>query len=147
MSAMDIVKAGLAAVEANDFKKLEGLLADDMVFAGPVPEPVGKREFVGLQSLLLAAMPNWKFNAKDFKENGDVVTVTLQITGTHTAELSLPMPGMPKIPATGMKVSLPGEATTFTVKNGKITRLDVASTPGGGVPGILSQLGVPMPPM
>jgi len=147
MSAMDIVKAGLAAVEANDFKKLEGLLADDMVFAGPVPEPVGKHEFVGLQSLLLAAMPNWKFNAKDFKENGDVVTVTLQVTGTHTAELSLPMPGMPKIPATGMKVSLPSEASTFTVKNGKITRLDVAPTPGGGVPGILSQLGVPMPPM
>ena len=147
MSAMEIVKAGLAAVEANDFKKLEGMLADDMVFAGPVPKPVGKHEFVGLQSLLLAAMPNWKFNPKDFKENGDVVTVTLQVTGTQTGELSLPMPGMPKIPASGKKVSLPSEASTFTVKNGKITRLDVASTPGGGVPGILAQLGVPMPPM
>jgi hypothetical protein len=49
------------------------------------------------------------------------------------------------VPATGKKVSLPAEASTFTIKNGKIARLDVAPTPGGGVPGILSQLGVPMP--
>jgi hypothetical protein len=145
MSSTDIVKAGLAAIEANDFKKLDGMLADDMVFAGPVPQPVGKHEFVGLQSLLLVAMPNWNFNAKDFKENDDVVTVTLQVPGPHTGELSLPMPGLPKVPATGKKVSLPAEPSTFTIKNGKIARLDVAPTPGGGVPGILSQLGVPMP--
>ncbi len=145
MSAMDTVKAGLAAVEASDFKKLDGLLADNMVFAGPVPEPVGKHEFMGLQTALLAAMPNWKFNPAGFKETGDVVTVALQVTGTQTGELSLPMPGLPKLPATGKKVSLPGEASTFTVKNGKITRLDIASTPGGGVMGILSQLGVKMP--
>jgi hypothetical protein len=31
------------------------------------------------------------------------------------------------------------------VKNGKLARLDVTPTPGGGVMGILSQLGVKMP--
>ena len=145
MSGIDIVKAGLAAVEANDFKKLGSMLSDDMVFSGPVPEPVGKREFLGLQSLLVAAMPDWKFNPTDYKENGNVVSVMLQVSGTQTGELSLPMPGFPKIPPTGKHVSLPKEATTFTVKDGKISRLDVTPTPGGGVPGILSQLGVPMP--
>ena len=144
MSAIDIVKAGLAATEAGDFKKLDGMVADDYVFAGPVPEPVGKREFMGLQMALLKAMPDWNFNAADFKENGDVVTVTLQVTGTQTGELSLPMPGIPIIPPSGKRVSLPGETSTFTVKNGKLARLDVASTPGGGLMGILSQLGVPM---
>jgi len=144
MSALDIVKAGLAAVEAGDFKKLDGMVADDMVFAGPVPEPLGKREFIGVQSAMHAAMPDWKFNPSDFKENGDVVTVYFQITGTQTGELSLPMPGLPKLPPSGKKISLPKEQSTFTVKNGKLARLDVASTPGGGVMGILSQLGVKM---
>jgi predicted ester cyclase len=144
MSAIDVVKAGLAATEAGDFNKLDGLVADDYVFAGPVPEPVGKREFMGLQMALLKAMPDWSFNARDFKENGDVVTVTLQVTGTQTGELSLPMPGIPKLPGSGKKVSLPGEISTFTVKNGKLVRLDVAPTPGGGLMGILSQLDVPM---
>lgn len=144
MSAIDIVKAGLAATEAGDFKKLDGMVADDYVFAGPVPEPVGKREFMGLQSALLTAMPDWKFNATDFKEDGDVVTVTLRVTGTQTGELKVPMPGIPILPASGKQVSLPGEISMFTVKNGKLARLDVTPTVGGGLLGILSQLGVPM---
>ena len=144
MSAIDIVKAGLAATEAGDFKKLDGMVADDYVFAGPVPEPLGKREFMGLQSALLTAMPDWKFNAADFKENGDVVTVTLKVTGTQTGELKLPMPGIPILPASGKQVSLPGETSTFTIKNGKLARLDITPTVGAGLLGILSQLGVPM---
>jgi SnoaL-like domain len=144
MSATDIVKAGLAAIEAGDFKKLDGMVADDYVFAGPVPEPLGKREFMGLQSALLTAMPDWKFNAADFKENGDVVTVTLKVTGTQTGELKLPMPGIPILPASGKQVSLPGETSTFTIKNGKLARLDITPTVGAGLLGILSQLGVPM---
>jgi len=144
MSAIDIVKAGLAAIEAVDFEKLDSLVADDFVFAGPVAEPLGKREYMGLQAALVTAMPDWKFNAADFKENGDVVTVTLQVTGTQTGELSLPVPGVPKLPGSDKKVSLPGEPGTFTVKDGKLVRLDIASTPGGGLLGILAQLSVPM---
>lgn len=147
MSAMDVVKSGFAAIEAGDFNKLDSLVADDFVFAGPVPQPVGKREFLGLQSALLKAMPDWKFNARDMSENGDQVTMLLQVTGTQTGELQLPMPGMPPIPSTGKRVELPYEESAFTVKNGKLSRLDVKSSPMGGVMGILSQLGVPMPPM
>lgn len=145
MGALDLVKEGLAATEASDFKKLDGMVADDFVFAGPVPQPVGKKEFMGLQMALNAAMPDLKFNATNFKENGDKVSVDMQLTGTQTKELVLPMPGMPKIPASGKKVSLPKEPGTFTVKNGKLARLDVMTTPGGGLNGILSQLGVKMP--
>lgn len=147
MSALDIVKEGLAAVEAGDFKKVDSMIADDMVLAGPVPQPLGKREFIGLQSALMRALPDWKFNATDFKETGDQVSATVQITGTHTGELELPMPGMPKIPPTGKKVALPREPITFTVKSGKLSRIETGNTPGGGVSGVLSQLGVQMPGM
>lgn len=147
MSAADVVKEGLAATEAGDFGKLEGMVADDFSMSGPVPMPVGKREFIGLMMVLLKAMPDWKFNARDFKENGDQVTVMMGITGTQTGELQLPMPGIPAIPASGKKVSLPAEPGTFTVKNGKLAKLEVADIPGGGVMGILSQLGVNIPNM
>ena len=147
MSAMDVVKEGLAVTEAGDFGKLDSLIADDFSMSGPIPMPVGKREFVGLMVALVKAMPDWNFNAKDFKENGDQVTAMLGITGTQTGELQLPMPGMPAIPASGKRVSLPAEPSTFTVKNGKLAKLEVESTPSGGVMGILSQLGVSMPGM
>jgi predicted ester cyclase len=127
--------------------KLADILADNMVFAGPVPEPVGKHEFIALQTALVKAIPDWKFNGTDFKQNGDQVTATFQITGTQTGELSLPMPGFPKFPASGKHVSLPKESITISLKNGKIPRLVAAQVPGGGVAGVLAQLGIPMPEM
>ena len=147
MNAIDMIKSGLNGMEMGQPGKLADTLTDDMVFAGPVPEPVGKREFIGIQSAMVAAMPDWKFNATDFKQNGDQVTAFFQITGTQTRELSLPMPGFHSIPASGKHVSLPREAITITIKNGKVSRLESATVPGGGVMGVLSQLGVPLPPM
>ncbi len=145
MSAMDVVKGGFAAAESHDWKKFESYVADDFVFSGATPQPVGKKEFVGLQMALQAAMPDWNFNASGFKEDGDKVTVDMRITGTQTAELSLPMPGFPKIPATNKKVSLPPQPGVFTVKGDKLASLAVKEVAGGGLPGILAQLGVKMP--
>ena len=147
MNVIDMIKSGLAGMEMGQPEKLADILADDMVFAGPVPEPVGKREFMGLQTALVKAMPDWNFNASDFKQNGEQVTATFHITGTHTGELSLPMPGFAKVPASGKHVSLPKESITISLKNGKISRLEAAKVPGGGVMGVLTQLGVPVPQM
>ena len=145
MSALDVVKAGFAAAESNDWKKFEGYVAENFVFSGATPQPVGKKEFVGLQMALQEAMPDWSFNAAGFKENGDKVTVDMRITGTQTKELSLPMPGFPKVPASNKKVSLPSQPGTFTVKNDKLVSLEVKDVSGGGLQGILAQLGVKMP--
>ena len=147
MNAIDVVKAGLTASESGQTSKFSNSLTDDMVFAGPVPQPVCKHEFVGLMTALVAAIPDWKFNTTDYKENGNQVTVTFQITGTQTGELNLPMPWFPKLPATGKHVSLPKEPATVTVKDGKISRLEAAVVAGGGVAGVLAQLGVSMPKM
>ena len=145
MGAIDTVKAALAAVEQGDFKKVEEFTADDLAFVGPTPQPLGKREFLATQMALHTAFPDWRFNATDFSEAGDVVTANVQITGTHTGELSLPMPGFPKVPPSGKRISLPAQKTSWTIKNGKMSRLEAAPSPTGGVPGILAQLGVNMP--
>jgi predicted ester cyclase len=145
MSGIDTVKAALAAAEAGDFAKVSAMITEDMQFAGPVPSPVGKKEFIGIQSAMIAGIPDWKFNAADFKEDGDKVKATLQITGTQTKELRPPIPGVQPIPASGKHVSLPKEPATFTIRDGKISRLETAGTPGAGVMGVLAQLGVPVP--
>ena len=59
-----------------------------------VPIPVGKHEFIDLMMALRNAVPDWRFNPGEYKDNGDQVTVPIQITGTQTGELQLPMPGM-----------------------------------------------------
>jgi predicted ester cyclase len=145
MSNTDLVKATLAAFESGDTKKAESLLSDDMVFAGPMPQPVGKKEFIGLQGALVAAIPDWKFNASDYKEQGDKVTLKAHISGTHTKPLTLPPMGIQSLPPTGTRVQLPYESLTVTVKNGKATRIEAEHVEGGGVPGLLAQLGVKLP--
>ena len=145
MGNIDIVKSVLAAFESGDAKKAQSLLSDDMVFAGPVPEPVNGREFVDLQSALVAAIPDWKFNAGEYKEQGDKVLVKVHISGTHSKPLTLPPMGIQSLPATGKHVQLPYENLTITVKNGKATRIDGEHVEGGGVPGLLAQLGVKIP--
>ena len=147
MNEIDLVKSALASCETGQVSKLASFLTDDMVFAGPVPQPVGKKEFVGLMTAMVAGMPDWKFNATDFKQNGNQVMVTFQITGTQTGELNLPMPGFQKLPPTRKHVSLPKEPSVFTLKDNKISRLEASVIPGGGVMGVLAQLGVPVPQM
>jgi len=146
MSNTDVFKSGMAAFEARDLKKVDELISDDFQLSGPVPQPIGKKEFIGLQSALVTAIPDWKFNATDFKEEGDKVTAKVHISGTHTAMLNLPALGIQSFAATGKHVQLPFENLTATVKNGKLTRLEAAHVEGGGVPGVLAQIGAPMPP-
>jgi predicted ester cyclase len=147
MTKTETVKAFSAALEARDFDKAASYLTDDFVFSGPVPQPIGKQEFIAVQSAFESAFQDWSFNSHDEVEQGDKVVAAVQITGTHTRELALPMPGMPPVPATNKRVSLPVEHITFTFRGDKIAALTSDNVPGGGVPGILRQIGVPLPPM
>jgi hypothetical protein len=49
------------------------------------------------------------------------------------------------VPATGKKIKLPREDITLSMSDGKFSSLVNTPTSGGGVMGILSQLGVKMP--
>ena len=143
-SNIELVKEALAVIEAGDMKKLSSLVTDDMTFEGPVPEPLPKAAFLGLLEALTHAIPNWKFDAKGFVERGDTVSATLNVNGTHTGTLALPMLPQP-LPASGKRFQVPAEPSEFTLKGGKISRIKAEVVPGGGVMGILAQLGVAMP--
>ena len=143
MSNIDILKKGLKAWEEDDEATLSSLVTDDFQMRGPVPQPIGKQEFVGLMHVMHAAMPDFAFNITSFAEDGDTVVARSHITATHTGTLALP--GMPPVPATGKKVSLPEEVQTYTMRNGKLCLLTTDARPDAGIPGMLAQLGVLLP--
>jgi predicted ester cyclase len=143
MSNLEIVKKGLRAWETADEATLSPLVDDSFQLSGPVPQPLGKGEFLGLMHVIHTAMPDFAFNISSFEEDGDTVIARSHITGTHTGVLALP--GLPSIPATNKKVSLPEEVQTYTLKDGKLIRLVTDARPDAGIPGMLAQLGVPMP--
>ena len=143
MSNTDIVKAGLKAWESNDEQALVPLVADDFKLTGPVPQPLGKQEFISFMHAMLVALPDFAFNISSYEENGDTVIAKSHITGTHTGVLALP--GLPPIPPTGKKISLPQEVQTYTLRDGKLHILTTDAAPGTGIPGLLAQLGVEIP--
>ena len=147
MNRVELVKAFAAALDAQDFEKAGSYLADDFVLQGPAPEPLNKQAFLAVQSAFQRAFPDWSFNSRDEIEQGETVTSIVHITGTHTRDLLVPMPGLPPIPATNKHISLPDEHLVFTFKDGKIASLSTDNTPGGGIPGVLVQIGVPVSPM
>jgi len=142
MGAIDIIKSSLRAWEANDATILSSLLSDDFTFSGPVPQPLSKAEFIGFMQAVLAVYPNFRFNESSITQEGDQISVTCQITGTHTGTLALP--GLPSIPATGKKVASPAEVQHFRISGGKITAVIAELAPGGVLPRLLAQLGVQM---
>lgn len=145
MNAEEITRKIFAAIESGDMDTVASYLSDDFVFSGPVPEPISGEQWLGLQRLLLAAFPDWSFNLSDVQVTGNVARTTHQITGTHTGDLALSPMGIPVVPTTGKSVKLPVEHADLTFEGDKVVRLHADTPAGGGVPGLLQQIGVEMP--
>lgn len=143
MNAIETVRATLAAIEAQDWETARGYLTDDFTFSGAVPQPISAEAWLGVHRALGAAMPDFSFNVSGLREEQGVVSGTVQLTGTQTRELKLPIPGTPAIAPTGRHLSMAAENFTCTFRGDKISNYAVQPTPHGGVHGILEQLGAP----
>jgi hypothetical protein len=69
------------------------------------------------------------------------------MTGTHTGTFVPPIRALKPIKATGKKVVLPEQEFVYYVDSGKIARIVSEPVPDGGIPGLLKQLGVRLPPL
>jgi len=145
MNAQELVQDFYSSIEKKQSTHALSLLSEDFVFSGATPVPLNKHQYVSTMEALAAAMPDFSFGYKLVKVNGSDVEATLELTGTQTADLVLPIPGIPRVPATGKKVHLPKEKVELTTRNGLLTSFKVENTPNGGVTGILQQLGVALP--
>ncbi|MCH8877249.1 MAG: nuclear transport factor 2 family protein [Chloroflexi bacterium] len=146
MDAVEATKKLFALIESRETRAAAELLSDDFTFSGPVPDPINGAAWLGLHDRLNDAFSDFSFNLRDAQQVGDAAQVTLQLSGTHSSELDLSALDMPNVPTTGKSFELPPESTTVTFEGEKITSIQVAAVEGGGVMGILSQLGVEAPP-
>ncbi len=144
---MDIKEQATAFMQAlgkGDSETASTYLTPDFTVEGPTPEPLSKQEFLGLHAILARAFPDWSFNVSQAEIEGDQVKLTIEITGTHTGVLDLTPAGLP-IPAiapTGRPIRQPVEHPVLTVRNGKFSSMYLPVVAGGGLQGVLSQLGI-----
>lgn len=145
MSNLETAKRMADLLEARDVKELQVLLADDFIAKGGTLE-LAKQQALGYLQIFFTAFPDHSFGFTGFVEKGDLVYCTGQETGTHQGVLDLNPLGMPlALPPTGKSFKLPKSVFTFRVTGDKVTYFSEEAVKGGGLAGILEQLGVKLP--
>jgi SnoaL-like protein len=145
MSPTEIVKTFITALQSGDMEVAANDMSDDFVVRGWTPYPLDKEKFLATQSALLDAMPDFSYNLSDVHKAGNEVEALIQVTGTQTNDLDLPMHGMPPFPATGLAIDLPQVQARFVLKEHKVSEMSIESVPGGGLAGLLQQVGTELP--
>ena len=131
----------------SDIEKIKTMVtADAMASGGVLPQPIPIMEAMKVTAGLFTAFPDLKFDIQQVTVNGNKATVRAIWSGTNTGALSLPIPGMPSIPATGKRVSVK-DGYIVTVQGDKASHFQVDSPADGGIPAALAQLGVKVPAM
>jgi hypothetical protein len=145
MSNLEVAKRFANLLESRDVKGLQVLLADDFRAKGGTLELTKQQVLGGLQ-ILFTAFPDHSFGFADFEEKGDLIYCTGHETGTHKGVLDLNPFGMPiSLPSTGKSFKLPKSIFTFRAANDKLIYFSEEAAEGGGLAGILAQLGVKLP--
>jgi len=150
-TATEIVTAFMEALETKEFDKAATNLSDIFQFSGSTPLPLNKDQFIRYSSDLAEGMPNLSYHFHDIQEveetlgEGDRVRAAIQITGTHTNTFQIVPLGLPLMPETNNSVSLPLEHWEYVVKGNTIASLRVEQVAGGGIAGMLQQLGIDIP--
>ncbi len=151
MNGADIIKQFMIALESQEFTQASDYLADDFTFTSNLPRPLNKRQFIMLMKELKEGMPNLSLNMRDIHETSNQLKqeqnaeCTVQLTGTQSNIMELVPLSLPPISETNRLVRLPAEQWHFTFENDKVATIVAPPVPGGGIPGLLAQLGVDIP--
>lgn len=145
MDRIQLVEEMVTALQAGDLELAANTMADTFELVGLMPKTLNKRQFLAVQSELLDAMPDFSYNLSALRNENDAVHGIIRISGTQTNDLALPLFGLENILATGLAVSLPQTHVTYQIENDKVGRMNVEAAAGGGLSGLLQQVGAELP--
>jgi len=112
----ELVRSFIAAVDKNDFPRLQELSSADYVLKAPgLSTPMGLQASFEVVKRHYTSFPDWRHTVEDLVAEGDRVAVKVMQKGTQKAEYD-------GVAATGKEVTMPG-AYMFRIANGKIQEL------------------------
>jgi hypothetical protein len=141
MNTKEIVKTFITALQSGAIDMAAQYMTNDFKLVGWMPQPLDRGAFLTLQAELDAGMPDFSYNLSDLRAHGDTATGLIQIAATHTRDLAFPQFGIPTIQETGQAIGLPQVPVEFVLNDGKVAEMKIQAVPGGGMEGLLQQLG------
>jgi len=148
MNPRETVQALFDSVQRGDFQKARSLVSKDCQFSGPVPELIQREAWIAINKNLKTGCPNLDYHFHVDRIDGldgHVVKISAELKGTHSGDLDLSPVGLGVTPATNKSFAMPREHGAVTIKDCKVASWVVEPTEGGGLMGILVQLGIALP--
>lgn len=145
MQIQDIANQILDAVEKGNVKSTSKHFTDDFRLSGAMPVAMDKDQYLDVMSKVTSAVPDWKFNRHDLRVEDQTVIIPVRVTGTQTHLLHSLQAGIPDLPPTNRSFRLPAETIRMTFRGERVSNIHLDPVPGGGIQGMLEQLGVPIP--
>jgi hypothetical protein len=148
MNPREIVQALLDSVQRGDFQKANYLVSKDCQFSGPVPELLKREAWMGMNKNLKKACPNLDYHFHVDRVdglNGHLVKISAELKGTQSGVLDLSPVGLGVSPATDKSFAAPREHVRVTIRDSKVAAWVTEPSDGGGLQGILFQLGIAGP--
>lgn len=137
----------MTALETNEQETAASYLSDEFLFSGWTPQELGKKDFLAVIEGFKEGIPGLIFNLHNVLERDETtVTATMKISGYQTDSFILPPLGTPPIPQTASSITMPAEDVTYRFDhNDQIVEMRVQHVAGGGIRGLLRQLGFDLP--
>lgn len=148
MNPRETVQALLDSVQRGDFQKARFLVSADCQFSGPVPEVLKREAWMEMNKNLKKACPNLDYHFHVDRVDGldgHLVKISAELKGTQSCILDLSPVGLGVSPATDKSFVAPREHVRVTIKDSKVASWVIEPIEGGGLMGILTQLGIPVP--
>ena len=144
MEDIDIVKAYFEALDSTDMMQAEQYLAEQYQLLDFASQPMDKAAMFSLMKHLKAAMPNLRHSLANIHVEGNMVKLTVQLSGTNSGHLDLREMGIGVVALTKKFIIFPNGNYEFTLSNGKITiERDVSpKSPNRRMSGMLKALDV-----
>jgi hypothetical protein len=130
---------------SGDWEDFNALCKDDFTLIGPAPKPLDKQAFLTWVKSVYHGNTKINNNVEIIESSGDTVKCNVQMEGIHSNDWDLSFMGLGIIPATNKAWKNPKEEMIVTLRDGKVANIKVSVPEDGGIPGIMSQLGVQMP--
>ena len=109
--------------------------------------PINAETWLGIHKNLKKAFPDLDYHFHVDGVDGDVTKISAELKGTHSGALDLSPIGLGVIPATDKSFATPREHGKVTCKGDKVVSWVVDKIEGGGLMGLLNQLGIAVPTM
>jgi predicted ester cyclase len=144
MDSIDIVKAYFAALDSPNMEQVDEYLSEDFQLVDFTPRPMDRNALLEMLSLFKAGLPNLKHSLSNIRVEENVVKLTVQLSGTNSAQLDLRKMGIGVFPRSQKFIIFPNGNYEFTLRNGKIALArDVSPvSPNRRMSGMLKALGV-----